>query len=94
MFCYTVNKLINVPPKTPYGGGFGVDQYTLKYLYEEYRFAQNIWTQSNVLKDLCRYINTTIIFYRDNKTDFVLSYDRNPPFQLTNLHTQEHIHNK
>nr|UHM26298.1 MAG: ORF1 [Torque teno midi virus] len=83
MYCYTVNKLINVPPKTPYGGGFGVDQYTLKYLYEEYRFAQNIWTQSNVLKDLCRYIKVKLIFYRDNKTDFVFSYDRNPPFQLT-----------
>nr|UHM26296.1 MAG: ORF1 [Torque teno midi virus] len=83
MFCYTTNKAIAVPPKSPYGGGFGVEQYDLKYLYEEYTFHNNYWTKSNVLKDLCRYLYVKIIFFRDNKTDFICSYDRSPPFNLT-----------
>ncbi|UJO02046.1 ORF1 [Anelloviridae sp.] len=83
MFCYTTNKNIAVPPKSPYGGGFGVEQYDLKYLYEEYQFHNNYWTKSNILKDLCRYLYVKLIFYRDNKTDFIFSYDRNPPFNLT-----------
>nr|UHK04662.1 MAG: ORF1 [Torque teno midi virus] len=83
MWCYTVNKMIGVPPKTPYGGGFGVEQYTLKYLYEEYSFHNNIWTKSNILKDLCRFLYCKVIFYRDNKTDFIVAYDSQPPFQLT-----------
>nr|UHK04656.1 MAG: ORF1 [Torque teno midi virus] len=83
MWCYTVNKAIGVPPKTPYGGGFGVEQYTLKYLYEEYSFHNNVWTKSNILKDLCRYLHCKITFYRDHKTDFIVAYDRQPPFQLT-----------
>ena len=83
MFCYTTNKAIAVPPKSPYGGGFGVEQYDLKYLYEEYSFHNNYWTKSNILKDLCRFLWVKVIFYRDNKTDFVVSYDRNPPFNLT-----------
>nr|UHK04637.1 MAG: ORF1 [Torque teno midi virus] len=83
MWCYTVNKTIGVPPKTPYGGGFGVEQFSLKYLYEEYTFHNNIWTKSNVLKDLCRYIFCKITFFRDPKTDFCVAYDRQLPFQLT-----------
>nr|UHK04631.1 MAG: ORF1 [Torque teno midi virus] len=83
MFCYTTNKAIAVPPKSPYGGGFGVEQYDLKYLYEEYTFHNNYWTKSNILKDLCRFLYVKIIFFRDNKTDFICSYDRNPPFNLT-----------
>jgi len=99
MWCYTVNKPIGVPPKTPYGGGFGVEQFTLKYLYEEYSFHNNIWTASNILKDLCRYLWCKIIFFRDNKTDFVVSYDRQLPFQLTKftypgVHPHQQLLNK
>lgn len=83
-----------VPPKTPYGGGFGMELFTLSYLYEEYRFHNNYWTTSNLFKDLCRYLWCKIIFYRDPKTDFIVAYDTQPPFNLTKwtypgLHPQQ-----
>nr|UHK05568.1 MAG: ORF1 [Torque teno midi virus] len=82
MFCYTKDKFKYVPPKTPYGGGFGAERYTLKFLYEEYQFHNNIWTASNLYKDLCRFIWVKFIFYRHPETDFVVSYNRQPPWDL------------
>nr|UHK05575.1 MAG: ORF1 [Torque teno midi virus] len=82
MFCYTKHKFKYVPPKTPYGGGFGAERYTLKFLYEEYQFHNNIWTASNLYKDLCRFIWVKFIFYRHPETDFVVSYNRQPPWDL------------
>lgn len=71
-----------MPPKTPYGGGFGAERYTLRYLYEEYQFHNNIWTASNLYKDLCRFIWVKFIFYRHPETDFVVAYNRQPPWDL------------
>nr|UHK05547.1 MAG: ORF1 [Torque teno midi virus] len=82
MYCYTTEKMKYVPPKTPYGGGFGVEKYTLEYLYEEYIFQNNIWTASNILKDLCRFLYVRFIFYRHPDTDFVISYNNQPPFEI------------
>lgn len=82
MSCYTKDKFKYVPPKTPYGGGFGVERYTLKYLYEEYQFHNNIWTTSNIYKDLCRFLWVKFIFYRHPETDFVVNYSRQPPWDL------------
>nr|UHK04640.1 MAG: ORF1 [Torque teno midi virus] len=83
MFCYTPNKDETVAPKTPYGGGFAYDVYSLKYLYEEYTFHNNIWTATNIFKDLCRYLYCKFSFYRDPRTDFIIVYDNMPPFNLT-----------
>nr|UHK04149.1 MAG: ORF1 [Torque teno midi virus] len=82
MFCYTTEKMKYVPPKVPYGGGFGVEKYTLDYLYEEYTFTNNIWTASNILKDLCRYLFVRFTFFRHPDTDFVISYNNQPPFDI------------
>ena len=81
--CYTPNKNLYTPPKSPSGGGFGVEKFSLKYLYEEYRFYNNIWTHTNINKDLCRYLYVKFKFYRHQHTDFIVSYDRMPPFDLT-----------
>nr|UHM26004.1 MAG: ORF1 [Torque teno midi virus] len=91
--CYTPNKNLYTPPKSPSGGGFGVEKFSLKYLYEEYKFYNNIWTATNINKDLCRYLYVKFIFYRHKHTDFLVSYDRQPPFDLkqstyTDLHPQ------
>nr|UHK03711.1 MAG: ORF1 [Torque teno midi virus] len=83
MNCYTKNKKDYVPPKVPYGGGFGVERYSLKYLYEEYLLKNNFWTTSNVYKDLCRFLRVKITLFRHADTDFVVSYERQPPFKLT-----------
>nr|UHM27046.1 MAG: ORF1 [Torque teno midi virus] len=83
MYCYTTNKSDYVPPRVPWGGGFAIECYTLKYLYEEYVFHQNIWTQTNILKDLCRFLYCKIELYRHPDTDFIVAYSRQGPFDLT-----------
>nr|UHM26619.1 MAG: ORF1 [Torque teno midi virus] len=89
--CYTFHKEDFTPPKYPTGGGFGVEQFSLSYLYEEYRFHNNIWTKSNILKDLCRYIKCKFTFYSHQYVDFIVCYDRQPPFNLTQFtYTQTH----
>nr|UHM27230.1 MAG: ORF1 [Torque teno midi virus] len=79
MNCYTVEKHKYVPPKVPWGGGIGYENITLNYLYEEYQYKDNIWTTSNKYKDLCRYTGTSITLYRHPETDFVVTYERQPP---------------
>nr|UHK07091.1 MAG: ORF1 [Torque teno midi virus] len=81
-FCYTNVKDSWTPPQVPGGGGFGVQQYSLDWLYSEYVFRRNIWTKSNILKDLCRYLRCRITLFRHPSTDFVVAYDRQPPFEL------------
>nr|UHM27066.1 MAG: ORF1 [Torque teno midi virus] len=83
MDCYTVNKHDYVQPKVPYGGGFGVEEYSLQYLYEEYKMHNNIWTSSNLLKDLVRFLRCRFTFFRHPDTDFVIRYQRQLPFTLT-----------
>nr|UHM26473.1 MAG: ORF1 [Torque teno midi virus] len=80
--CYTVTKTDYVPPKVPWGGGFGLENFTLKYLYSEYQYHNNIWTSSNSQKDLCRYTGGKFIVFRHPTQDFVLSYDIQPPHTL------------
>nr|UHK07101.1 MAG: ORF1 [Torque teno midi virus] len=81
-FCYTNVHDSWTPPKVPGGGGFGVQQFSLGYLYQEYQFRRNIWTKSNILKDLCRYLLVKFTFYRHPETDFLLSYERQLPFTI------------
>lgn len=80
--CFTQNREDYVPPKTPYGGGFGAELYSLQYLYEEYKFRRNVWTKTNILKDLCRFLRCKIIFFRHPEIDFVVAYERMPPFHI------------
>nr|UHK04700.1 MAG: ORF1 [Torque teno midi virus] len=94
MTCYTYVKENYVPPKVPSGGGFGCEVYSLQYLYEEYQFRRNIWTKTNTFKDLCRYLYCTFTFYRHPEIDFIINYQRQPPFHLekvtyTSLHPQQ-----
>nr|UHM26745.1 MAG: ORF1 [Torque teno midi virus] len=80
--CYTDVETKAPPPRAPGGGGFGCKQFSLGYLYEEYKFRNNIWTHTNILYDLVRYIKVQFTFYRHPDIDFVLNYDRQPPFLL------------
>lgn len=82
MDCYTIEKIKYVPPKVPWGGSFGIENMTLNYLYEEYTFTNNIWTASNVNKDLCRYLRAKITIFRHEHTDFIVTYNRQPPHKL------------
>lgn len=71
-----------MPPKVPWGGSSGLENITLEYLYEEYTFKNNIWTTSNLFKNLCRYLFVKLTFFRHSDTDFVISYNRQPPYIL------------
>nr|UHK04411.1 MAG: ORF1 [Torque teno midi virus] len=92
--CYTNVAEDYVPPKAPGGGGFGAELYSLQYLYEQYVFHRNVWTKTNVLKDLCRFLRCKLVFFRAPETDFVVAYERQPPFHIekftyTNIHPQQ-----
>lgn len=80
--CYTDARFDWNLPTTPGGGGFGVEKYTLNYLYLENKRGNNIWTTSNLNLDLCRYTGAKIRFFRHDHLDFVVAYDRNYPMQL------------
>lgn len=82
MLCYTNEKEILTPTKTPGGGGFGIERYTLQYLFEQWAARRNIWTRSNLYTDLCMYKGCKFTFYRHNNVDFIINYNRQPPFQL------------
>jgi len=77
---FTITKYDYVPPKVPWGGGSGLENITLEYLFEEYQFKNNIWTTSNIWKNLCRYLYCTLTFFRHPETDFVVVYNRQPPY--------------
>nr|UHM26960.1 MAG: ORF1 [Torque teno midi virus] len=80
--CFTDDIKEYPPPKNPGGGGFGIQVFNLKYLYEQWVARKNIWTKSNDYTDLARYTGTKIRFFRHPDTDFVVSYNRMPPFKL------------
>lgn len=83
LVCYTNVKKAWTPAKAPGGGGFGCEQFSLSSLYEQYVFRKNVWTKTNINKDLCRYLRAKLTFYRHPETDFIVNYSRQPPFDLT-----------
>nr|UHM27157.1 MAG: ORF1 [Torque teno midi virus] len=80
--CFTNTAEEYPHPKAPGGGGFGSEIISLKWLYQEYLRHNNIWTHSNQYTDLVRYTGGQITFYRHPITDFIISYDLQPPFIL------------
>lgn len=79
--------------KYPGGGVFAAQLYSLKFLYDQYKLQQNIWTRTNENKDLCRYLKAAFTFYRHPHVDFVIIYDRQPPFIITKeTYMQYHPH--
>nr|UHK05810.1 MAG: ORF1 [Torque teno midi virus] len=83
MFDYTRSKY-------PGGGGFGVQLFSLSFLYDQWKLRNNIWTRSNQLKDLCRYLKSYFTFYRHSHVDFVILYNRQPPFEIDKLTYQQY----
>lgn len=71
-----------VKPKYPFGGGFAVQLYSLNYLYDQWRLGNNIWTKTNEYSDLVRYLSVTFTCYRHQNIDFIITYDRQPPYNI------------
>nr|UHK07275.1 MAG: ORF1 [Torque teno midi virus] len=80
--CYTNDKYYWTPPRQPGGGGFGIETFNLSYLYDQYKLKRCIWTKTNAYKDLCRYLRCKFVFYRHSIVDFVVNYERQPPWIL------------
>lgn len=89
--CFTTYKFEWTNPKTPGGGGFGVELFTLQHLYNEYLAKNNIWTTSNNYYDFARYTGCEFTFYRHPETDFIFAYDNQPPFTI-NKYTYMMVH--
>nr|UHK05758.1 MAG: ORF1 [Torque teno midi virus] len=68
--------------KYPGGGGFAAQLFTLEYLYDQWKLKNNIWTKTNEYKDLCRYLKCNFTFFRHPHVDFVVVYERQPPFYI------------
>nr|UHK05797.1 MAG: ORF1 [Torque teno midi virus] len=83
--CSTYNMYDYTRTRYPGGGGFAVQLYSLEYLYDQWKLRNNIWTKTNQLKDLCRYLKSIFTFYRHPTIDFVIVYNRQPPFELDKL---------
>lgn len=82
MICFTNVKNRLTPSRAPGGGGFGVERFTLQYLYNEWKARNNIWTSTNQNTDLGRYLGCSFTFYRHPDTDFIVKYDRQGPFNI------------
>lgn len=80
--CYTDHKQEYTVSKGYGGGGFGVEKFSLQYLYSENKAGNNIWTTSNVMLDLVRYTGCRFKFWRHPTVDFVGRYSRSYPMQL------------
>nr|UHK05661.1 MAG: ORF1 [Torque teno midi virus] len=80
--CSTLEMFEYTRTKYPGGGGFAAQIFTLQYLYDQWRLRNNIWTKTNEYKDLCRFLSATFSFYRHSHVDFVVFYDRQPPFDI------------
>lgn len=66
----------------PFGGSFSTTTWSLKVLYDEHQKFMNKWSYPNTQLDLARYKGVTFWFYRDLKTDYIVTWSRNPPFKL------------
>nr|UHM26556.1 MAG: ORF1 [Torque teno midi virus] len=79
--CFTDIAKQSTPELQPGGGGFGVEKFTLKHLYDENKAGNNIWTASNKFLDLARYLGGYIKLWRHPTADFIVAYSRTLPMK-------------
>lgn len=66
----------------PHGGSFSTTTWSLKVCWDEHQKFMNRWSYPNTQLDLARYMGVIFYFYRDQKTDYIVQWSRNPPFKL------------
>lgn len=79
-----------VPPHEPGGGGWSIQQLTLCNLYTQNQYLQNWWTVSNKGLNLCRFIKSKIVLYRQEKTDYIFTYRIEPPYDVSKYYYASH----
>nr|UGV43328.1 MAG: ORF1 [Torque teno virus] len=65
-----------------HGGSLSTTTWSLKVLYDEFLKNHNFWGYPNNQLDLARYKGAKFTFYRHKKTDFIVYFNRKPPFKL------------
>nr|USL90778.1 MAG: ORF1 [Torque teno virus] len=73
------------PRGAPYGGNFTNMTFTLEALFEQFQYHRNRWSRSNHDLDMARYLYTTLKLYRHETVDYIVSYTRTGPFQISHL---------
>lgn len=66
----------------PHGGSFSTTTWSLKVCWDEHQKFMNRWSYPNTQLDLARYMGVIFYFYRDQRTDYIVQWSRNPPFKL------------
>lgn len=68
-----------------YGGNFTNLTFSLEAVYEQFLYHRNRWSSSNHDLDLARYQGTTLKLYRHEYLDYIVSYNRTGPFQISDM---------
>lgn len=76
---YTQYKESFVPPRTPGGGGWSIQQLGLGNLFTQNEYFMNWWTVSNKGLNMVRYNGCRIKLYRQKEIDYIFTYFTEKP---------------
>lgn len=76
---FTQYKESFVPPRTPGGGGWSIQQLGLGNLYTQNEYFMNWWTHSNKGLNMVRYRGCKLKLYRQPETDYIFTYFTEKP---------------
>uniref|UniRef100_A0AAU8H642 Capsid protein n=1 Tax=Alphatorquevirus homin29 TaxID=3048427 RepID=A0AAU8H642_9VIRU len=81
-----ITHMDDFPPMgATYGGNFTNVTFSLEAIYEQFLYHRNRWSTSNHDLDLARYQGTTLKLYRHEYLDYIVSYNRTGPFQISDM---------
>nr|USL90763.1 MAG: ORF1 [Torque teno virus] len=73
------------PRGASYGGNFTNMTFSLEAIYEQFLYHRNRWSASNHDLELCRYKGTTLKLYRHPDVDYIVTYSRTGPFEISHM---------
>nr|UGV37925.1 MAG: ORF1 [TTV-like mini virus] len=76
---FTQYKESFVPPRTPGGGGWSIQQLGLGNLYTQNEYFMNWWTHSNKGLNMVRYRGCKLKLYRQQEIDYIFTYFTEKP---------------
>nr|UGV45341.1 MAG: ORF1 [Torque teno virus] len=82
-FNYGMHSDDSTPQPEKFGGGMSTVTFSLYVLYDQFTRHMNRWSYPNDQLDLARYKGCSFKMYRHPTTDFILTYDNNPPMKNT-----------
>nr|USL90627.1 MAG: ORF1 [Torque teno virus] len=81
-----ITHMDDTPPMGyTYGGNFTNLTFSLEGIYEQFLYHRNRWSRSNHDLDLARYRGTTLKLYRHATVDYIVSYNRTGPFEISDM---------